>query len=582
GNTIYIDKKLISGLISTHNGVIGDINQMAVLTAKIGHEYKHDGENEVDEEVTKQVQGILSANPSLSKTQLRELLLSQGMDEDDVDKAISNVFEDISCHAFEASIWGGLKDTFGVSNFEEDAKYLAYYSGDKDFFTKYVSSFYMLGQEKDVGNINKSDKEQYEALIKEYKSKAKDGILINLKDKKAIQLLYDARNSYINKIGVDKYDLNLFDKDMQSFYGLTIKERNNDDKTLEVDYEKLIGDGAKWDFTDAEWKEILGKENPTPKEKEEYLKILYGKSFDNVFKLLFNSHELRENFSIIKTKIASKIDTNTNNIYNNSMVWMLELYKPMDKPEDYPDSYSYGNNLPSIVVDYYKANQNGRMSFLEYYMHCEKSDLLKVGDLLKDRKIVVAKGANFTANICLLINVLSMADLIEEDAVKLQKDLNISEIYWNSGYRSQQNNIFNGRKTQNHPGNVAIDFNFGASVNGGEIKTIPKEILVAYEMKMKAFKGIEIPQGNFSHVDNDWSNTRKAVPRYFFPSSKENLQEWLKLLKEKYNIELPKNFVDSNGNINAEYTEDNKKEFFWLLDNFYESIIQTWFNSNFF
>lgn len=440
----------------------------------------------------------------------------------------------------------------------------------------------MLGQEKDVGNINKSDKEQYEALIKEYKSKAKDGILINLKDKKAIQLLYDARNSYINKIGVDKYDLNLFDKDMQSFYGLTIKERNNDDKTLEVDYEKLIGDGAKWDFTDAEWKEILGKENPTPKEKEEYLKILYGKSFDNVFKLLFNSHELRENFSIIKTKIASKIDTNTNNIYNNSMVWMLELYKPMDKPEDYPDSYSYGNNLPSIVVDYYKANQNGRMSFLEYYMHCEKSDLLKVGDLLKDRKIVVAKGANFTANICLLINVLSMADLIEEDAVKLEKDLNISEIYWNSGYRSQQNNIFNGRKTQNHPGNVAIDFNFGASVNGGDIKLIPKEILVAYEIKMRVFKGIEIPQGNFSHVDNDWSNTRKAVPRYFFPSSKENLQEWLKLLKEKYNIELPKNFVDSNGNINAEYTEDNKKEFFWLLDNFYESIIQTWFNSNFF
>mgnify|MGYP006901966729 FL=1 len=99
---------------------------------------------------------------------------------------------------------------------------------------------------------------------------------------------------------------------------------------------------------------------------------------------------------------------------------------------------------------------------------------------------------------------------------------------------------------------------------------------------MKAFKGIEIPQGNFSHVDNDWSNTRKAVPRYFFPPSKENFQEWLKLLKEKYNIELPKNFVDSNGNINAEYTEDNKKEFFWLLDNFYESIIQTWFNSNFF
>jgi hypothetical protein len=54
------------------------------------------------------------------------------MDEEDVDKAISNVFEDVSCHAFEASIWGGLKDTFGVSNFEEDAKYLAYYSGDKD------------------------------------------------------------------------------------------------------------------------------------------------------------------------------------------------------------------------------------------------------------------------------------------------------------------------------------------------------------------------------------------------------------------------------------------------------------------
>ena len=82
GNTIYIDKKLISGLISTHNGVIGDINQMAVLTAKLGHEYKHDGNNNVDEEVTKQVQGILSANPSLSKTQLRELLLSQGMDEE--------------------------------------------------------------------------------------------------------------------------------------------------------------------------------------------------------------------------------------------------------------------------------------------------------------------------------------------------------------------------------------------------------------------------------------------------------------------------------------------------------------------
>ncbi|NLI56562.1 hypothetical protein GX420_06255, partial [bacterium] len=81
---------------------------------------------------------------------------------------------------------------------------------------------------------------------------------------------------------------------------------------------------------------------------------------------------------------------------------------------------------------------------------------------------------------------------------------------------------------------------------------------------------------------NDWSNTRKAVPRYFFPSSKENLQEWLKLLKEKYNIKIPDNFLDSNGNINAEYTKGNIDKFFKLLDEFYESIIQTWFNSNFF
>ncbi len=512
GNTIYIDKKLISGLISTHNGVIGDINQMAVLTAKIGHELYHDGINEVDEEVTKQVQGILSANPSLSKTQLRELLLSQGMDEEDVDKAISNVFEDISCHAFEASIWGGLKDTFGVSNFEEDAKYLAYYSGDKDFFTRYVSSFYMLGQEKDAGNPNKSIKEQYEALIQKYKSEAKDGILINLEDERAIQLLSDARNSYINELHIENYTATNFNYDLQSWFGLNLIQGNNTQLSLERDYNLLISSQMTSQFSDAEWTSFGCA---TDQEKMDYLKRLYGNAFNNIFNLMLNNDSVRTNFSIIKDSIASHIDVKdifsfsfeqgTSNIsssstnietvngYSNSIMWMFEMYQRYTG--DSNTAYDFGANG--------FTGQGINNTFFQYYLVQDSTQLQELGNLLNERTINVKDSnttdgysrTHFIANIDFLINLFT--DL--RDGVQAIDGISDWESFdWREGYRpiADSGSIENG-----HTCNCAIDL-LNIQVQNSNNQTVYLSAEQQFELLMHF-----IDSGNYE----GWKEWKKGI-----------------------------------------------------------------------
>ncbi|NMC61158.1 MAG: hypothetical protein GYA51_17515, partial [Candidatus Methanofastidiosa archaeon] len=149
GNTIYIDKKLISGLISTHNGVIGDINQMAVLTAKIGHEYKHDGENNVSQENAKKGQEFLAEDPSMSEEDLTNKLIGEGYTEEEAANIAGEIFEDIDANIFETSIWGGLKQTFGVKDESLDAKLVILNVLDKENFVKYLTQNYNLGQEKE-------------------------------------------------------------------------------------------------------------------------------------------------------------------------------------------------------------------------------------------------------------------------------------------------------------------------------------------------------------------------------------------------------------------------------------------------
>jgi len=105
GNTIYISSEIINGLISTTNGVEGDINQMAVLTAKLAHELKHDGKNEIGNLLNEYRQKY----PGLEDNILLEKLKQENMEE--YNKAIQ---EEENCIKFQNTIVFNIANIYGI------------------------------------------------------------------------------------------------------------------------------------------------------------------------------------------------------------------------------------------------------------------------------------------------------------------------------------------------------------------------------------------------------------------------------------------------------------------------------------
>jgi hypothetical protein len=534
GNTIYIDKKLISGLISTHNGVIGDINQMAVLTAKIGHEYKHDGKNGADEEVTKQVQGILSANPSLSKAQLKELLLAQGMDEEDVDKAIGNVFEDISCHAFEASIWGGLKGVFGVKDSEEDIK-LAYLNINKEAFIDYIAFAYTLGQEHDRKKA--SEKETYENARKDLENKKND----KNKDKYK-NAFFAAWSGYITYLktanvsdgginNLDQYTIQDFQLDLKIAFGLSLLKEGANKETLTQDYLNLINNMCGENGYLEQGKDDIEK----AKIEAKYKDIVSGQ-FVEVFEKLFTTGKdgkYKENsdnvskFKILVNDIASKFNTSSIG-YTNSSMWFFELFnkdvKNMSSPTDY----------------YNASNMN---SFMNYYMGENKEKLQQIANLLNDKNIAVTDSLNngnnthFIANADFLITAFTELGKAEPGRAEW------TDYTWKEGWRSyeefkqiykekykytSENVIFYKYKGNGHAQNVAIDI----MINGyDDWKTKLNDLwdFAVDRFKNKKFSTIELKDGGF-HLQQAGKGKNQIL---FGNTKKDSYEVYLKYMQAK-------------------------------------------------
>ncbi len=486
GNTIYIDKKLISGLISTHNGVIGDINQMAVLTAKIGHEYKHDGKNGADEEVTKQVQGILSANPSLSKAQLKELLLAQGMDEEDVDKAIGNVFEDISCHAFEASIWGGLKGVFGVSNFEEDAKAF-YYTLGAEKFSQFLSQNFILGLEHNLSNY--VEKEVYESIrnnLKEYKEK-KGVSYTETFCWKLIQYFSGVRTGYIETLRVqdkmDEYGVQDFSQDLDAAFDIHLN------MSVE-DYNKLISN------------QLIDLRNNSDIRglNSDWVKERIGESFNNVFNLILQQgkkgvdkfNEINNNWS--KSFIDKRMNDNSRTYEANSVTWFFELYRVSDNSKNRSGKDRKVNERPYVSNEY--------KTFLEYYMRQDLKKIKEISKLISGKTINIGNDANDGTNTQFIANITVLYNTLNDLTNATKKKGGWSSIEWRDGFRY-------GNTSSPHSYNMAIDIPGVKKANGEEYNDLEMYEIIKSLRATGHYAFMEFKDKGF-HIGEHWNYENSA------------------------------------------------------------------------
>ena len=430
GNTIYIDKKLISGLISTHNGVIGDINQMAVLTAKIGHEYKHDGNSSIDSDSALMAQQILKNNPSMTKKELEEKLYEAGMT--NADDVADEIFEEVNCNKFEVSVWEGIKQNFyDVKDVVLDTK-LALYKLDQldpGAFVKFLTTFYEFGGDyseapsqefiQKLNQINESYKSvaneylfkmyAYDAL-EEYKKK-KGSDTTSKKFKNILNCFLIVNSSYIscleNKNMMELYTLGEFNKDMEIAF----------DRTLDIseeDYEKLKTNQLNSQFIDT---------------TDVNMNKVYGKVFGDIFKSMADItmgkglKEAQARFDGV-VQLSNQFDV-SNIGYKSSSTWFLETY----------------DNLNDGV--------SNRDSFFNYYLNnTDSAQLKRWNEVLNDTRITVVSGnqhfnsTHFIANAIMFDKYIQTLKIMETYAPIDQDGPVKLGMFWNEGYRSQKEYIY--------------------------------------------------------------------------------------------------------------------------------------------